>query len=583
MRTSRTKKNKKKTTRPKKVLVSCAAANTFERMPPPPLSRTLLQLLLLLLLPVTCCDAADVHNSFSLSRTHGILHNDSVRHAHGGAHKVGVCKVRTRTLRGRTDGSGGLSLEMMNMLTATEVLVGSQRTRMKVIVDTGSSTLALPSDMCRGCSTRVGAVYESQKSTTLVPVPCLSPECKNSRPECGGDDGCFFQVRYADSSGEAGDIVRDTVAWGPHTTATLLGRIFAQIPLDGFSSSGVDGILGLGGRGLNFGSAPTLLDDIIAAESLEDKFAMQIGVQGVEGSGVVDIGAAAGDPSRFVGQMQWTAMDPELWYVVKPEALSVGGFIVAAAESDFGESTIVDSGSSLILLPAKLYRRVRAVFEAKFSHLVGVGPVGGTDTSMFTPNSCFTNLPIDQFPVLKIRFRGGAVASLPPSSYFLKAALNGETYHCFGIAAGDMNEGWQVPASQSILGDSFMSGLYVVFDRAGKRLGFANTRAAQAALDRAPHTTAGADELGVPFHGREESGLALGVTTVLLVAAATLACLLLRRCASGSDAGYREVNSTLHSPAPSVSPGVSPSVRFGERVVCVDRAVEPRRSQYGSV
>ena len=380
----------------------------------------------------------------------------------------------------RSVSRGAVQLNMLDVLTYSELKVGDNI--MRLIVDTGSSTLAVPSDVCEKCVLRC-ANCGYRTPATRKALPCASPQCIPSQPACNPESNtstCTFSVMYADGTGEFGDIIEETVEWGAFQTSAFIGRIKVQSPGDSFSRLGVDGIVGIGGKRLNFGSmhTPTVLDEIIAGYKLPDVFCMRIGEQGGVGGGAMDIGEI--DSSKYEGNLSFTPMQAELWYIVVPEAMSIGGHIVASTSSDFGRMSIVDSGTTFTFIPSRIYDNIKSVLQTQYPHLPHVGSPGSDDSdTIFNVGQCFTNIELSAFPVLKVRFVGGGVAVIPPQNYFTIADSAGDAFYCLGFAPSGGND-YSISESQSIFGDSFMSALYVVFDRQNNRLGWANTKAATA-------------------------------------------------------------------------------------------------------
>eukprot|EP01059_Diplonema_ambulator_P032564 TRINITY_DN6448_c0_g1_i1.p1 TRINITY_DN6448_c0_g1~~TRINITY_DN6448_c0_g1_i1.p1 ORF type:complete len:489 (+),score=105.39 TRINITY_DN6448_c0_g1_i1:32-1468(+) len=359
-------------------------------------------------------------------------------------------------------------LMMIDVLTYCEIAIGSEGRVLRVMVDSGSSTLAVPGDGFSGlrCPT---CFYSKLGSLTSTTLQCSDSTCNVQAGSCTAGAECPFEVRYADLTGEKGSIVNDSVQLGPYRTYMFFGNIKEAYGPNSFSNLGVDGILGIGGKYLNFGAMhePTLLDSIITKYKLPNIIGISVGLQGLEDSGTLTIGSISSN--RYKGTLQWTPLQSEYYYMVHPQCLSVGNTVVAMGESAFGYMTIVDSGTTYTFLPYTVYSAIVKVLSEEYSHLPYVNP--NSRQNIFNTGTCFT-MNIMKFPVLHFTFAGGVVASVPPENYFILAMQNGIKYYCFGIAPSDKGNEFAL-RSQTILGDSFMSAFHIVFNRENSSMGIA--------------------------------------------------------------------------------------------------------------
>eukprot|EP01062_Namystynia_karyoxenos_P058559 TRINITY_DN50082_c0_g1_i1.p1 TRINITY_DN50082_c0_g1~~TRINITY_DN50082_c0_g1_i1.p1 ORF type:complete len:538 (+),score=135.61 TRINITY_DN50082_c0_g1_i1:88-1614(+) len=396
----------------------------------------------------------------------------------GGGTALGRTRSRTLHVNGTS-----VTLNMLAAMTYTTVSIGTPPVELRVMVDTGSSTLIVPGKACGNCKFRCpGCVYDAAQSSTSVVHSCGSAVCKSiwadadpcTRP--GVDlfaPDCVGLIRYADKSRLVFNVVDDTVRIGALSSTVTFGSMVLES--SHFAGSQVDGILGLAGRQLNlqFARTRTALGRMVQTYGLPDVFGVYVGDQAVPGSGVFTLGYL--DPTRYVGPMYWLSevSEPGSFYTVAPLALHAGG--VQIATGGFGR-TIVDTGTTVIALPDGIYNELQKA-------LLGAFP--GTDD--LWKGYCFSSLDIAAWPTLRFAFQnitgGVAVAVVPPEVYFLRSepTPGGQVFHCLGVRQAPMPD-------LTILGDAFLGAFYVGFDRERGRIGIA------------PAAVLGAARRGVEVH-----------------------------------------------------------------------------------
>lgn len=137
------------------------------------------------------------------------------------------------------------------------ILIGGQTVRVQI--DTGSATLALPMVECDSC--RAGDMrynITASDSGHARVVACGDPECQNdmcSSFGCGAcsskgaccafsdEAKCAFRLRFGDGSGAQDVLVRDVLQWGDAKFPVTFGGIRYDSP--DFEPPRVDGILGM--------------------------------------------------------------------------------------------------------------------------------------------------------------------------------------------------------------------------------------------------------------------------------------------------------------------------------------------------
>ena len=153
--------------------------------------------------------------------------------------------------------------------------------------------------------------------------------------------------------------------------------------------------------------------------------------------------------------------DPRMYYAVHTKGLAISNeddekhfnlFHYAPIQDPKVKSfAIVDSGTTLLIVPKPTWDSMVAYFQNKFCHLPGVCE----SPSIFErPNDyeaiCLTESPYESFPTLGIVI-GDAVLRLPSSLYFIEYK---KSVYCLGIQPGPV----------MIIGDSVLRGFTVSYE-----------------------------------------------------------------------------------------------------------------------
>lgn len=319
-----------------------------------------------------------------------------------------------------------------------EIEVGSPGQISTVIMDTGSANLFLNGPNCPTCKT---IDYRPSESSTSQP--------QNETLNVAYGSGALTAQTYTDVLGlPCGD--RTEVTFGVTT-----------------KSANVGSILGLAYPNLATSASTPItpwFDAMVNAGILEDLFTMRL--CGVDRSGShLKLGGM--DETISTDALKYTAITDESYYVIAPARLSVNGTETGTT----GEGkTIVDSGTTLVLLPSDAHRLIHQQLEAA-AELAGLKekiPDGFWDriSSDISVHADLTEADIKTFPPVMLSIPGSGEAEsidleMKPQRYFRKGS--GGVY--FGIRAHH--------GALAILGQVFMENFDVVFDRANKRIGFA--------------------------------------------------------------------------------------------------------------
>ncbi|XP_047439329.1 pepsin A-like isoform X2 [Mugil cephalus] len=295
--------------------------------------------------------------------------------------------------------------------------IGTPPQSFKILFDTGSSDLWVPSLNCTSPSCDNHAKFNSSASYTFQ---------ANSRP---------FHISYG-SGFVSGSTGYDTVKVGNiYVRNQLFGLTETEALFLGFMPW--DGILGLAFPGLSQeGGTPVFNNMWNQGHLLQYMFSIYL-TSSVEGSMLILGGT---DPAYYAGSIQWIPLyhASNFWNILV-ESITINGNIVACSA---GCEAIVDSGTSEIIGPSRDIDNINGWLGANTNQYDEA--VVGCDTSKLLPDIVF-----------KIN---GYSFSLPASAYIIQTGSGCRT----GFATGS----W-------ILGEVFMRHFYTAFDVGNNMVGFA--------------------------------------------------------------------------------------------------------------
>jgi len=334
----------------------------------------------------------------------------------------------------RDDGANGLPsvslTDVQDIEYFGEVDIGSPPQTFKVIYDTGSSNLWVPSKGCDNCK-KTGSLYDSSASSTFA---------KN---------GKTFQLQYGTGSCN-GFLSTDTVSLGG---AQITGFDFGEVSheaADVFGEAPFDGILGMGPAKAAVDQVAMPMDQLVKQGKIEHNvFAYYLSSGGKAGS-TLTLGGT--DSSFYTGDFTYipvakaAALLP--YWLISASAMKVGGEDAVSCNFLTGCYMVVDTGTSVLAGPpssvGKLTDKIGAVSE-----------------------DCSN---VDKLPVITFSFSGKDF-DLGPDFYVIRVSDENGNEQCqLGIQG--VNAG--VPIW--ILGDPFLRKYYTVWDSDQNRVGFATAK-----------------------------------------------------------------------------------------------------------
>ncbi|EJD53628.1 aspartic peptidase A1 [Auricularia subglabra TFB-10046 SS5] len=308
-----------------------------------------------------------------------------------------------------------------------EISLGSPAQNFKVVLDTGSSNLWVPSSGCTSIACFLHAKYDSSASSTYK---------KN---------GSSFEIHYGSGSME-GFISQDTLKIGD---ISIPGQDFAEAmkePGLAFAFGKFDGILGLAYDTIAVNHITPPFYNMVNKKLLDQPvFSFRLGASESDGGSAVFGGV---DSSHYKGQITYVPVRRKAYWEVELEGIKLGD-----DEVDFENTgAAIDTGTSLIVLPVDIGEMINAQIGAKKSW-------NGQYTVPCEKRSSLPNFTFNF---------GGKPYVLTGEDYVLELSgtcVSAFTPMDFNVPGGDL---W-------IVGDVFLRKYFTVYDLGRNAVGFAES------------------------------------------------------------------------------------------------------------
>lgn len=229
-------------------------------------------------------------------------------------------------------GDSGHLVPVTNFLNAqyfSDITIGTPPQGFKVILDTGSSNLWVPSSECNSIACYLHSKYDHESSSTYK---------KN---------GSEFAIQYGSGS-LSGFVSRDTVTIGD---LTIKDQLFAEATSEpglAFAFGRFDGILGLGYDTISVNKIPPPFYEMINHKLIDEPvFAFYLSSNDGDDSEAVFGGI---DKAHYTGDITYIPLRRKAYWEVDLDAITFGD---ATAELD-DTGVILDTGTSLIVLPSTM-------------------------------------------------------------------------------------------------------------------------------------------------------------------------------------------------------------------------------------
>ncbi|KII95161.1 hypothetical protein PLICRDRAFT_48125 [Plicaturopsis crispa FD-325 SS-3] len=329
------------------------------------------------------------------------------------------------------DIKGGHGVPLSNFMNAqyfTEISIGTPPQSFKVILDTGSSNLWVPSSKCTSIACFLHSKYDSSSSTSHK------------------ENGTEFSIQYGSGSME-GFVSNDHITIGD---LTLKSTDFAEATKEpglAFAFGKFDGILGLAYDTISVNHITPPFYAMINQGLLDSKvFSFRIGSSEEDGGEAVFGGI---DHDAYTGKITYVPVRRKAYWEVELEKISFGDDDLELENT----GAAIDTGTSLIAVPTDVAEMLNAQIGA---------------TKSWNGQYQVDCAKVPDLPDLTFFF-GGEPYKLKGTDYILEVQGT-----CISAFTGlDIN----LPGgSLWIIGDVFLRRFFTVYDLERNAVGFATSK-----------------------------------------------------------------------------------------------------------
>ncbi|XP_053305954.1 pepsin A-like [Spea bombifrons] len=297
------------------------------------------------------------------------------------------------------------------------IQIGTPPQEFKVVFDTGSADLWVPSVSCTSSACTNHHRFSPRLSSSYQPTDRV------------------VSISYGTGS-MSGVLGFDTVKVA-NFEDTHQGLVLSETESIFLSYSPFDGVLGLAYPSLSVSGVPPVFDNIWS-KGLIDQDLFSVYLNSDKGSSVTFGGI---NPAFYSGSLQWVDVTVQKYWQITIDSISMDGQVIACHD---GCATIVDTGTSVIAGHPEAISSIQEIIGSKPDkyglYTVSCDSVGSLPDIIITIN--------------------GVKYPLPASAYINQFP-------------GSCSSGFQTTSGLWILGDIFIRQYFVVFDRGNNRVGFA--------------------------------------------------------------------------------------------------------------
>ncbi|KAH9951584.1 endopeptidase [Amylocystis lapponica] len=329
------------------------------------------------------------------------------------------------------DIESGHSVPLSNFMNAqyfAEITLGTPPQNFKVILDTGSSNLWVPSTKCTSIACFLHTKYDSSSSSTYKA------------------NGSEFSIQYGSGSME-GFISQDTMTIGD---ITIKGLDFAEATKEpglAFAFGKFDGILGLAYDTISVNHVVPPFYKMINQKLVDSPvFSFRLGSSEEDGGEAIFGGV---DVTAYTGEIDYVPVRRKAYWEVELEKVALGDDELELSNT----GAAIDTGTSLIALPTDMAEMLNTQIGAQRSW-----------NGQYTVDCA----KVPDLPDLTFTFNGKPYP-LKGTDYILE--VQGTCMSAFTGLDINMPDG----GSLWIVGDVFLRRYYTVYDAGKDAVGFAKS------------------------------------------------------------------------------------------------------------
>ncbi|KAG9020868.1 Vacuolar protease A, partial [Tulasnella sp. UAMH 9824] len=237
---------------------------------------------------------------------------------------------------------GGHEVPLSNYLNAqyyADITLGNPPQSFKVVLDTGSANLWVPSKSCRSIACFLHSKYDHGASSTYK---------KN---------GTEFEIRYGTGSME-GFVSEDTLGIGDLTIKNQLFAEATKEPGLTFAFAKFDGILGLAYDTISVNRITPPFYEMVNQKLLDEPlFTFRLGESEEDGGEAVFGGI---DPDHYTGKITYIPVRRKAYWEVELEKIRFGDDDLELENT----GAAIDTGTSLIALPSDIAEMLNSAIGA---------------------------------------------------------------------------------------------------------------------------------------------------------------------------------------------------------------------------
>ncbi|KAL5596749.1 hypothetical protein BROUX41_006560 [Berkeleyomyces rouxiae] len=356
---------------------------------------------------------------------------EAVGQKYMGEHQFNLVDAMFNTKTSNFAMNSGHPVPVSNFMNAqyfSEITIGTPPQTFKVVLDTGSSNLWVPSSQCGSIACYLHQKYESSASSSYK---------KN---------GTEFEIHYGSGSMK-GFVSQDTVAMGD---IKIKNQLFAEATSEpglAFAFGRFDGILGLGYDTISVNGIPPPFYSMVNQGLIDEPvFAFYLSKED-QGESEAIFGGV--NKNHYTGDITYIPLRRKAYWEVDLDSIAFGDEVAELENT----GVILDTGTSLNILPSSLAELLNKEIGAK----KGYGGQWSVDCAKKS------ELPDITFNL------AGHNYSLPAEDYILD--VSGSCISTF--------QGMDFPAPTgplAILGDAFLRRYYSVYDLGKNAVGLARAK-----------------------------------------------------------------------------------------------------------